>query len=111
MKVITLGDWKIKDKETEDAHEKLMKAWLDYTHQKTLDSGVKPPVMRYYKKTDGSLDRIWMVDFDDQKHSEEWFALFRDDAPEEGFMTKWMDMISSKRDDDYIPWVAISIHK
>jgi hypothetical protein len=111
MKVMTIGEWKIKDESLVEEHEKLMKEWLDSSHNLSLEAGVTPNAVKYYKKLDTSLERIFIVDFDDIDHYYAWMKSLEEVTPEVDYYSKWIEMVTDKIHEDYASWEAITILK
>jgi hypothetical protein len=107
MKVITIGEWKIKDESLVDEHDKLMEDWCDYSHDKVEEVGVKPAIMRVFKKSTNGIERIWIVDFDDLDNFNAWMKAFEGDESEEDYYSMWSEMISDKLHADMVSWETI----
>jgi hypothetical protein len=88
-----------------------MKEWLNSSHKSSLETGVSPNAVKYYKKSETSLERIFIVDFDDLDHYNAWMKSLEDVTLEVDYYSKWIEMVTDKIHEDYASWEAITILK
>jgi hypothetical protein len=107
MKAIIFETWKIRDSSMVDKHDNLIVEWFDYVIEKGKKEGRRIPQHIYYKKTDNSLDRAFLLDFNDETHLRKWMDDVRDDKFAE-YMNQWNSLCDETTQSE---WTAISIQK
>jgi len=106
MKNLLLETWKIKSIEHESHHEKNMIETLEYVNKIAKKKGIIIPRHRYYKSTENNLERLFILEFNDMEHQNEWFNTIRDDSFNK-YVEQWEELTKNFKMDNWnISWAS-----